>query len=154
MPNITIPFYSGCVVVLSDLHLDKYLERGLDPFEMHRFAQLLSYIDALFLAGDLTDGPQQQWRQVSKYLSRYVPTDRIFVTPGNHDHFEGSLDDDVLLADETKKAGVHFAQKSVFHHGTTRILRCTLWSDFNPLGCQAQSMATAKLMMQDYARID
>ena len=153
METLRIPFKTGRIVVLGDLHWNSYERLSRDPITMLGLEDVLCNADALILAGDLTNGPAQNWAEVFEALADYILPEKIYALPGNHDYYNGSLDDDVLLASEAVKAGAHFVQKRVLIHGTTRFLCCTLWTDFDLLGDQTSAMSTAQRMMNDYNRI-
>lgn len=81
-----------------------------------------------------------------------VAPERIWVIPGNYDYYGATLDDRVL-ARIAEAARVNFAQKRVLTFGTTRLLCCTLWTDFALMGDAETAMARAAMAMPDYARI-
>lgn len=83
---------------------------------------------------------------------RLVAPERIWVIPGNHDYYGATLDDTVL-ARIAESAGVNFAQKRVLIFRATRLLCCTLWTDFALIGDPETAMERAALAMPDYARI-
>ena len=153
MEPLTIPFETGRIVVLGDLHFDSYERQSWDPIAKLGLQGALSSADALILAGDLINGPGKNWSKVFHYLAQYILPVKIYAFPGNHDYYNGSLDDDDLLETEASKAGAHFIQKRVLIHGQTRILCCTLWTDFELLGNSADAMTTAQRIMNDYNRI-
>lgn len=131
MTPLTIPFQHGTLAILADLHLDSYQRHALDPISLLSLEEMLWNADALILAGDLTSGPARNWKDVFQLLSEYIPPDQIYALPGHRDYYHGSLDGDAWLAEEARKAGAHFVQKSVLLHGDTRLVCCTLWTDFN-----------------------
>lgn len=149
MTQTTDSTHSIKVLVLADLHLDFWLGRQRDPFEALEPA-LLAALDALILAGDLSNRPKDRWPQVFGYLTRYVPPDRIYAFPGNHDFYEHSLDDEARLAKICADHGVNYAQKAVLTFGTARLLCCTLWTDFKLHGDVERSMQDAADGMNDY----
>ncbi|MEL6564727.1 MAG: metallophosphoesterase [Pseudomonadota bacterium] len=150
MTPMTIPFQSGTLAILSDLHFDSYQRYALDPIKMWGLEDILWNADALILAGDLTNGPARNWPNVLQYLPEFIPPDQIYALPGNHDYYHGSLNDDPHLADLARKAGAHFVQKQVLFHGDTRLICCTLWTDFNLTGDLTDAMQTAQRAMRDY----
>ncbi|MCK8464153.1 metallophosphoesterase [Aliiroseovarius sp. S1339] len=150
MTPLTIPFQHGTLAILSDLHLDSYQRLALDPISLLSLEETLWNADALILAGDLTNGPPQNWARVFQHLSDYIPADHIYALPGNHDYYNGSLDGDAWLAEEARKAGAHFIQKQVLLHGDTRLVCCTLWTDFNLTQNQPAAMQTAQRALRDY----
>ncbi|MEJ6390585.1 metallophosphoesterase [Gymnodinialimonas ulvae] len=150
MTPMTIPFQSGTLAILSDLHFDSYYRYAIDPIKMWGLEDILWNADALILAGDLTNGPSRNWPNVFQYLSEFIPPEQIYALPGNHDYYHGSLDDDAHLADAARKAGAHFVQKQVLLHGDTRLICCTLWTDFNLTNDLTDAMQTAQRAMRDY----
>ncbi|MEJ6390578.1 metallophosphoesterase [Gymnodinialimonas ulvae] len=150
MTPMTIPFQNGTLAILSDLHFDSYQRYALDPIKMWGLEDIVWNADALILAGDLTNGPARNWPDVFQYLSEFIPPGQIYTLPGNHDYYHGSLDGDPLLADAARKVGPYFVQKDVLLHGDTRLLCCTLWTDFNLTGDLTGAMQTAQRAMRDY----
>ncbi|MEL7281501.1 MAG: metallophosphoesterase [Pseudomonadota bacterium] len=153
MDMLTIPFDTGRVVILGDLHLDTYDRLAVDPIRLLGFENTLQTADALVLAGDLINGPASNWSKVFEYLALHILPEKVYAFPGNHDYYNGSLGDDPLLEREAAKAGAQFVQKRVLRHGTTRFLCCTLWTDFDLLDDQARAMSVAQQVMRDYSRI-
>ncbi len=149
----TIPYNSGEIVVLGDLHYDSYRRFALSPIDQWSLQDILWNADALILAGDLTNGPADRWAQVFQYLSKFILPERIYALPGNHDYYGAHLTDDPKLERVAKDAGAHFVQKTALLHGDTRLFCCTLWSDFNLSGAPSMAMHTANLLMADYGMI-
>jgi len=145
-------FDSGAITnaSLSLRSVSRMLDRASDVWGLQ---DIVWNADALILAGDLTNGPADRWAQVFQYLSEFIPPDRIYAFPGNHDYYHGHLSDDPALAKVTDDAGAHFVQKQALLHGDTRILCCTLWTDFNLSGEPSIAMREADLLMADYDRI-
>lgn len=148
-----IPYKTGEIVVLADLHFDTYRRFSLVPNDVWGLQDMVWNADALILAGDLTNGPAYHWAQVFRYLSEFIPPELIYAFPGNHDYYGGHLSDDPALETVTKNAGAHFVQKRALLHGDTRILCCTLWTDFNLSGAPSIAMRDADLLLADYDRI-
>ncbi|WP_165390361.1 metallophosphoesterase [Thalassococcus sp. S3] len=153
METLTIPFDTGRVVILGDLHLDSYDRLAVDPIAVLGLEFALQTADALILAGDLINGPASNWSKVFDNLAQHILPEKVYAFPGNHDYYNGSLGDDPLLEREAAKAGAHFVQERVLRHGTTRFLCCTLWTDFDLLGDQQTAMSVAQQLMRDYSRI-
>lgn len=152
MTNYHIPFRSGQLLIIADLHY----ELGLDPFAMFGLGELdWKSLDAVIVAGDIADDAAEDWPAAIDFLSRYISRDRIFVMPGNHDYFGMPLGADDGLQRVAAAADVELLQKSELHHGMTRILACTLWTDFALFGPESvpQSMAVARSWMPDYRNI-
>ncbi len=140
------------VLVLADLHLDEWLDKGRDPFAFLDPAKLAS-LEALIVAGDLSNKPKVRWPRMLAHLGQYVPLSRIHVLPGNHDYYDHVLDGDERLARICTEAGAHFAQKRVIVFGATRYLCCTLWTDFAIRGSVEGGMYEAGKWMHDYQYI-
>jgi len=152
--NLTISYNSGHIAILSDLHLDSYVRTGSDFVTAHRLEVLFNYsIDALIIAGDLINGPGSRWKKGLELLSAHIAPERIYVFPGNHDYYGGSLVDDFILGEHTRSIGAHFVQKGELRHGDTRFLCCTLWTDFGLLGDAETAMVVAGRVMRDYSQI-
>ncbi|WP_170342050.1 metallophosphoesterase [Ruegeria arenilitoris] len=150
MTHVTIPYQTGTLVVLGDLHFDGYQRHGLDPIKTWGLEDIVWEADALILAGDLTNGPARNWADVFQYLSTFFPPQQIYALPGNHDCYHGCFDDDPYLADAARKAGAQFVQKQVLQHGHTRLLCCTLWTDFALSQDRPGAMRMARRVMRDY----
>lgn len=140
------------VLVLADLHLDLWLKAGRDPFQACP-PETLRNLDALFIAGDLSNKPKSRWRRMLEHIGRYVPLERVFITPGNHDFYGHTLDNEDRLEQIATEAGAHFAQKRQVNVKGTRFLCCTLWTDFNLFGDMAGAMLEAEEKMNDYRSI-
>lgn len=140
------------VLIAGDLHLDMWSEAGRDPFAGLSAAEWAG-IDAVIVAGDLTNKPRIRWKYAIRHLSRYIETKRIFILPGNHDYYDFRIDGDDRLAEIAAVEGANFAQKAEILIGKTRFLCCTLWTDFALHGDVAASQAIAKSRMNDYRYI-
>lgn len=140
------------VLVCADLHLDLWLAEGRDPFA-GLDPDKLAALDALIIAGDLSNKPKVRWPRMLAHLGQYVPLSKIHVMPGNHDYYDHVLDGEDRLARICKDAGAHFAQKSWLVIGRTRYLCCTLWTDFDLDGSMERDMYQAGKWMNDYAYI-
>jgi hypothetical protein len=139
-------------LILADLHH----EEGLDPFAMFGLDGLdWGSFDAMVVAGDIADDPIKNWPAALDFLSRYISRDQIFILPGNHDYFGMPLGADEDLHRIAAAADVQLLQKTELQHGTTRILACTLWTDFALLGSDSvqRSIAIAQPWMPDYRSI-
>ncbi|MCE8440159.1 metallophosphoesterase [Rhodovulum sulfidophilum] len=155
-PNIIeIPDNGGMVAVIADLHLRSYLRHGSNPLQFHGLQDrpLQENVDALIVAGDLSDtfGPSLQ--DALAYLTRYVPADRIYIVPGNHDYYSGRLDDENRLRDLVHASGSWFAQKTELRHRSDRFLCATLWTDFDLLGDREAAKNFAPRFMRDFDMI-
>ncbi|WP_322891440.1 MULTISPECIES: metallophosphoesterase [unclassified Yoonia] len=143
---------SGKVMVIADLHLDRWLTVRRDPLA-GLAPGTLSSLDALIIAGDLSDKPKTRWPNVLKHLSGYIDLRRVWVVPGNHDYYHHSVDDDARLALICQTEGANFAQKRLIFIGDTRYLCCTLWTDFALQGSVEIGMRDAAHQLNDYRYI-
>ncbi|ASP35551.1 metallophosphoesterase [Labrenzia sp. VG12] len=141
--------HTGRILVLGDLHLDFWHASGLSPFGNIDLGEL----DALIVAGDLTNKPKVRWPWALEVLARFIDRDRIVIVPGNHDYYNFRLDGDARLSELAQSAGVHFAQKRHIAIGDLRLLLCTLWTDFECGGDYWANTQAARLQMNDYRYI-
>lgn len=152
---IEIPDNGGAVAVMADLHLKSYFWHGSNPLELHGLEDRLlgENVDALIVAGDLSDtfGPSLQ--DALAYLSRYVPADRIYVVPGNHDYYSGRLENENRLRALVHASGSWFVQKTELRHRSDRFLCATLWTNFDLLGDQEAAKNFARRFMRDFDMI-
>lgn len=145
------------ILITADLHLDQWTRAGRDP--LTSITTDLGDLDALIIAGDLADDPRRQWPLALSRIAQLISPERVWIIPGNHDYYSGLLDNGVMTADDgvlseiASQVGVNFAQKRVLTFGKTRLLCCTLWTDFALLGDPISSMAHARMAMLDYDRI-
>jgi predicted phosphodiesterase len=140
------------ILVLADLHLDRWLSEGRDPFTALD-QEFLASLDTLILAGDVTNKPKVRWPQAFRHIGQYIDPRRVHVIPGNHDYYDFTIDNEGRLAEICFEAGTHFAQKSEYTHGDLRILGCTMWTDFALHGDPAGAMRSAQHNMNDYRYI-
>lgn len=154
MSEIAIPYRSGRIVVLGDLHLDHWGKIDRNPLRDFELEGLLRPdLDALIIAGDLINGPPQNLKQAFEFLVGYIASDRIYFLPGNHDYYRSSLAAEPEMAAIVEALGGHFIQKAVLRHGTTRVLCATLWTDYGLLGDRADAMSVAERLMNDHRSI-
>ncbi|WGR62816.1 hypothetical protein E3U26_19015 (plasmid) [Paracoccus ferrooxidans] len=85
------------ILVAANLHLDFWLQAGRDPLAALD-AELLASLDALIVAGDLSNKPKVRWPHMLRHLSRCVEPGRIHLRPGNRDYDNHALDGDGPLA--------------------------------------------------------
>ncbi|MCO6047692.1 metallophosphoesterase [Aeoliella sp. ICT_H6.2] len=125
--------------ILSDLHLE------FESFEIPSVDA-----DVRILAGDIdvrTRGLEFALEQSA------IPA--IYVA-GNHEYYGDALP---KLTDKLRQQAsgtqVHFLENEVAVFGATRILGCTLWTDFDLCGSEIREIAMleAKKIMNDYKRI-
>ncbi|TNE64056.1 MAG: hypothetical protein EP336_16385 [Rhodobacteraceae bacterium] len=152
---IEIPDNGGAVAVVADLHLKSHFWHGSNPLEFHGLEDRLlgENVDALIVAGDLSDAFGPSLQDALAYLTRYVPADRIYIVPGNHDYYSGRLDDENRLRDLIHASGSWFAQKTELRHRSDRYLCATLWTDFELLGDQEAAKNYARRFMRDFDMI-
>lgn len=136
------------ILVTSDWHLDEWFGADALPFHPQHFEGL----DALIIAGDLTEDPLHQWPAYLNWLGRLIDPAKVHILPGNHDYYGHRLDGDATLHAVVEAAGMHFAQKQALIFGDVRFLCCTLWSDFGLFGTPERSMLDAR-RMEDFSRI-
>jgi len=139
------------VLVLSDLHDDLWALSGRDPFQGSE--SLVSSVDHLLLAGDVSNKPKIRWKYAFENLSRLLPLDRVSVFPGNHDFYDFHIDGEGRLEEIAASFGVSYVQKKQLEFGCSRILCATLWTDFeiDPGSAINKSLVAAR--MNDYRKI-
>ena len=139
------------LLVLSDLHDDFWSDAGRDPFEGS--VQLMSRVDHLLLAGDLSNKPKIRWKHAFERLSRILPLDRVSVFPGNHDFYDFRIDGEDRLEEIASSFGVSYAQMKQLEIGSSRILCTTLWTDFELGLGSAINKGIVAAKMNDYKKI-
>ena len=150
----TIPYESGRIAILADFHIDSYERAGENVVTASGLERLFDgSLDALLIAGDLTNGPPTRWIRGLSYLTHHIAPERIYVIPGNHDYYGAALTDEHLLAEHARSIGAHFVQQAELRHGDTRLLCCTLWTDFDLVGDAEKAMGVAGRIMRDYSQI-
>lgn len=140
------------VLVVADLHLDFWLGAKRDPLATIE-PDVWGSLDALIVAGDLSNKPKVRWGLLINHLGRYIAPEQIYLFPGNHDYYDFRLDGDDRLAEICANAGAHFSQKLEFVVDDTRFLSCTLWTDFALYGDPAHAMRIAEAGMNDFRYI-
>ncbi len=140
------------VLIVADLHLDLWLSVDRDPFQAVD-PTIWSSLDVLIVAGDLSNKPKVRWPHMIRHLARYISPERIHLLPGNHDYYDHVLDGDDRLAKICADSGVHFAQKTEVVVNNTRLLCCTLWTDFALHDDPPGAMKDAQRDMNDYRYI-
>lgn len=158
LPNptvIEIPDNGGAVAVMADLHLKSYFWNGSNPLEFHGLEDRLfqENVDALIVAGDLSDTFGPSLEDALGYVTRYVSADRIYVVPGKHEYYSGRLDDENQLRALVHASGSWFAQKTELRHRSDRYLCATLWTDFELLRDQEAAKTFARRFMRDFDMI-
>jgi 3',5'-cyclic AMP phosphodiesterase CpdA len=124
---------------LSDLHIsEKERTRDGKTPGNSRLPSVLKAIAArspkyLVISGDLTDqGEPKQWVLLESMLERYLPNQKIVMTPGNHDlnAFFGEDPQDFLLSE-------HEAELPLEPEHTTRLARAMVFQSRHLPGIQA-----------------
>lgn len=139
------------VLILSDLHDDFWSEFGRNPFE--GVEGLVSEVDHILLAGDLSNKPKIRWGRAFERLSRLLPLDRVSIFPGNHDFYDFRIDGEDRLAEIATSFGVSYVQKQQLELGNSRILCATLWTDFEIGAGSALNKGVISAGMNDYKKI-
>jgi len=150
--SATLDRQTGRFLIVGDLHQDFWADLGRDPFAPLPpgfFADL----DGILIAGDFTNKPKVRWPHAFDWLSRYIPLDRVFVLPGNHDYYDFRLDGDDRLAEIAAAAGARFLQDSEILYGRARLLCTTLWTDFELGAGLAVNAAAAEARVSDFRTI-
>ncbi|RID89773.1 metallophosphoesterase [Gemmobacter lutimaris] len=143
------------IAVLSDLHFDSWTRWAVDPLTATGLDIVIHKRrpDLLVIAGDLANDPVRNWPGILERLGRLINPAKIVIIPGNHCYYGHRLDGDHVLRELCSDAGARFAQKDEVRIGNTRLLCCTLWTDFL-LTCDVrQAVETAGRVMNDYRRI-
>lgn len=143
------------IAVLADLHSDSWTRWAVDPLTaagldiaIHRRKP-----DLLVIAGDLSNDPVRTWPGILSRLGRLIALEKVVIVPGNHDYYGHRLDGDHVLREMCSDAGAYLAQKEEIRVGATRVLCCTLWSDFALTGDVRGAVETARRVMSDYRMI-
>jgi 3',5'-cyclic AMP phosphodiesterase CpdA len=143
------------LAVIADLHVDSWNRWALDPLTALGLDVLISKRepDLLIIAGDLSNDPVRTWPVVLTRLGRLIDPAKLVIISGNHCYYGHRLDGDHVLREICSDAGARFAQKDEVRIGNTRLLCCTLWSDFALNGNVRASAETAARVMNDYRLI-
>lgn len=139
------------VLILSDLHDDFWAECGRNPFE--GVEGLVSDVDHILLAGDLSNKPKIRWKRAFERLSHLLPLDCVSVFPGNHDFYDFRIDGEDRLEEIATSLGVSYVQKQQLEFGSSRILCATLWTDFEVGPGSAVNKGVVASRMNDYKKI-
>ena len=116
-------------IILADLHLDMYLNRNLNPFARAPAAKFEG-ITHCIIAEDLSNKAHKQWNRCLPWLAEQFRGAKLYVLPGNHDYYDGQIDDEERLAEVAEVNDAVFVQKSELILGQHRFLFATLWTDF------------------------
>ncbi len=139
------------VMILSDLHDDFWAACKRDPFS--GLEELMSGLDRLVLAGDISNKPRVRWKYAFERLSKLISLDKIAVFPGNHDFYDFVIDDENRLREIARSFGVTYVQKDELLLGGSRLLCATLWTDFELGPGIALNKAIVASRMNDYKKI-
>lgn len=137
------------VLILSDLHLDFWLEANEEPLP-GLDSQVFRSIDLVILAGDLTNKGHVRWQMALEWLAERVSPDKIWAFPGNHDAYGGVIEQDKKLRSIIESFGGHYAQKAEIRLGGRRFLCATLWTNMRLGGAVNDNMTAAAKVMNDY----
>lgn len=121
------------VLVTADLHLDLWKRTDRNPFSALPDT-FWHGLDALIVAGDLSNDPERKWPRHLKRLVDLMGAGKVYVLPGNHDYYDICLGDDGRLGALCADAGATLVQKSELHFGRWRFLCTTLWTDLTLAG--------------------
>lgn len=140
------------ILVVADLHLDQWIAARRDPLAALP-EETWASIDALIIAGDLSNKPRVRWAPAIRRLARHIDPGRIHIIPGNHDYYDHRIDGEDALADIAREEGAHLAQMAELRLGPARVLCCTLWTDFALHGDAVHAASIARARMNDYRLI-
>lgn len=143
------------IAVIADPHFDSWARWAVDPLTATGLDTLISQRepDLLIVAGDLSNDPVRTWPGILSRLGRLIAPEKVVIVPGNHDYYGHRLDGDHVLREMCSRVGARFAQKEEIRLGRTRLLCCTLWSDFALNGDVRGAVETARRVMADYRQI-
>lgn len=143
------------IAVIADPHFDSWARWAVDPLTATGLDTLISQRepDLLVVAGDLSNDPVRTWPGILSRLGRLIAPEKVVIVPGNHDYYGHRLDGDHVLREMCSRVGARFAQKEEIRLGRTRLLCCTLWSDFALNGDVRGAVETARRVMADYRQI-
>lgn len=136
------------VLVLADLHDDFWADAGRDPFAGTQ--ALLEGVEALVLAGDVSNKPKVRWRHAFGRLRARFGDVPIHVFPGNHDFYDFRIDGEERLAAIAADFGVSWAQERVIAAGGARLVCATLWTDLELGGGRSANEAQVPARLNDY----
>lgn len=114
---------------------------------------MLGEVDAIILAGDLTNKGKKRWPRVFDRIRRDALDVGIYAFPGNHDYYGQRLDEEGRLRDLCREHGVEWAQKKEFRIGQSRVLCCTLWTDMELAPGRLHNEQAVRDRMNDYHKI-
>jgi predicted phosphodiesterase len=124
--------------VLSDLHTE------FEPFHPPE-----TEADVVVLAGDTAMGVGG-----IELAREWFPERPVLYVAGNHEYYRESTPRlQRKLADEARRARMHYLENAQVVIDGVRFLGCTLWTDFELFGDRHGSMAAAQAAMNDFRLI-
>ena len=143
------------IAVLADLHCDSWNRWAVDPLTATGLDIVIHKRrpDLLVIAGDLANDPVRNWPGNLARIGQLIDPAKLVIIPGNHCYYGHRLDGDHVLREICSDAGARFAQKDEVRIGNTRLLCCTLWTDFALNGDVRGAVETARRVMNDYRMI-
>lgn len=138
-------------LILADLHYDFWVDAGRNPFE--GLSKELSNVDAVLLAGDVSNKPKVRWRPAFRWVREAIPNARIHVFPGNHDFYDHVIDGERRLSEIADLEKVDYVQTKTLQIGAARLLCATMWTDFMLTDRGAKTGWAAQQKMNDYRKI-
>ena len=115
------------VLVLADLHHDFWRLKNEDHDRLLSALEGLGRVDAIILAGDISNKARVRWKHAFNDLSRMCSRDKIFVSTGNHDFYDHRLDGEDRLKEVVENEGVRWAVDQEVVLGGVRFLVTPLW---------------------------
>lgn len=138
-------------LILSDLHNDHWKDDPRDVFDITN--DLLTGIEAIVLAGDISNKPKVRWKAAFARLRDRFGDIPIHVFPGNHDFYDYQIDNEERLAEFARAFDVTYAQMTAPVIGNTRLICATLWTDFELNVGRTKNEIFIPTRMNDYRYI-
>ena len=137
----------------SDLHR----EFGLNiPYPLPTKECPAGSIDAILIAGDLHSGIEHVYSMIAIQHEWEVP---VISIRGNHEYYHQNVQESEAeqreLFEKARALGhdIRLLDREVAIIGDTRILGCTLWTDFDLIGDRMNVMTGSRFMMNDYRKV-
>ncbi len=131
------------VTLYSDLHLE-FDVRDFDPGT----GDVLILAGDICVAGELLEGGKMARRYKRFFDACVAGYNKVFYTPGNHEHYNGDFQEtQFILASEINPGVSLLNNRSEFYNGW-HFVGTTLWADFE--GVSQQVMEKAMNYMTDY----